>query len=110
MVVVAWIIAGIFTGAIAKNILPRRSRGGWVSTIGLGILGAVVAGLVYRFATGGTFASLATAPWSWSSLPVAVVGAAILAFGWRFLRTGRDEERADPATEAATRVQGQDRP
>lgn len=110
MVIVAWIITGIFIGAIAKNILPRRSRGGWVSTIGLGVVGAVAGGLIFRLATGGTLGSLVTDPWSWASLPVAIVGAAVLAFGWRFLRIGPERDLRDPATEAEARVQGQERP
>ncbi|HZJ48152.1 MAG TPA: GlsB/YeaQ/YmgE family stress response membrane protein [Acidimicrobiia bacterium] len=44
----SWIIAGIIIGGIARLLLPGRDPIGCLATIGLGILGAVVGGFVWR--------------------------------------------------------------
>lgn len=42
------IIIGLIVGAIAKLLMPGKDPGGWIVTIILGILGAVVAGWIGR--------------------------------------------------------------
>jgi uncharacterized membrane protein YeaQ/YmgE (transglycosylase-associated protein family) len=42
MGILAWIVLGLVAGAIAKLILPGRQGGGWILTLLLGIVGAVV--------------------------------------------------------------------
>jgi uncharacterized membrane protein YeaQ/YmgE (transglycosylase-associated protein family) len=44
----SWILAGVIIGAIARLLLPGRDPIGCLATIGLGILGAVVGGFVWR--------------------------------------------------------------
>jgi uncharacterized membrane protein YeaQ/YmgE (transglycosylase-associated protein family) len=44
----SWILAGILIGGIARLLLPGRDPIGCLATIGLGILGAVVGGYVWR--------------------------------------------------------------
>ena len=44
----SWILAGVIIGAIARLLLPGRDPIGCLTTIGLGILGAVVGGFVWR--------------------------------------------------------------
>lgn len=39
-----WIILGLLAGAIAKAILPGRQGGGWIATLLLGVVGALVGG------------------------------------------------------------------
>jgi uncharacterized membrane protein YeaQ/YmgE (transglycosylase-associated protein family) len=41
-----WIILGLVAGAIAKAILPGRQGGGWVVTLILGVVGALLGGFI----------------------------------------------------------------
>ena len=42
----AFLILGLIAGAIAKAILPGRQGGGWVITLVLGVVGALLGGLI----------------------------------------------------------------
>jgi uncharacterized membrane protein YeaQ/YmgE (transglycosylase-associated protein family) len=44
--VVGWIVAGLIVGAIARLLIPGRQEMGIIMTIVLGILGAIVGGLI----------------------------------------------------------------
>ena len=44
MGIIAWIILGLIAGAIAKSILPGTQGGGWVITLVLGVVGALLGG------------------------------------------------------------------
>ncbi|CAM3718178.1 GlsB/YeaQ/YmgE family stress response membrane protein [Elizabethkingia occulta] len=44
MGILTWIIFGLIAGAIAKAIHPGSDPGGWIATIIIGIIGAVVGG------------------------------------------------------------------
>ncbi len=46
MTLLWWIIFGGIVGGIAKLIMPGKDPGGCLATIGLGILGSVVGGLI----------------------------------------------------------------
>ena len=48
MGIIGWIIVGLIVGAIAKLVMPGRDPGGFIITIGLGIAGAIVGGVVGR--------------------------------------------------------------
>lgn len=41
---IAWILLGLIAGAIAKSILKDRAPGGFLATLILGVVGAVVGG------------------------------------------------------------------
>lgn len=41
---IAFLILGLIAGAIAKAILPGRQGGGWVITLILGVVGALIGG------------------------------------------------------------------
>lgn len=41
---IAFLVLGLIAGAIAKAILPGRQGGGWIATLILGVLGAMVGG------------------------------------------------------------------
>lgn len=41
-----WIILGLIAGAIAKAIKPGERGGGWLATLLLGVVGAVVGGWI----------------------------------------------------------------
>jgi len=42
----AFLILGLIAGAIAKAILPGRQGGGWIITLVLGVVGALLGGLI----------------------------------------------------------------
>jgi len=44
--IIGWIILGLIAGAIAKAILPGRQGGGWIVTLILGIVGALLGGFI----------------------------------------------------------------
>ena len=46
--VLGWIIFGLIVGAVAKLLMPGRDPGGFIITILLGIVGAVLGGFVGR--------------------------------------------------------------
>ena len=48
--ILGWIVFGLIVGVIAKLIMPGRDPGGFIVTVLLGIAGAVLGGLIGRFA------------------------------------------------------------
>ena len=46
MGIVAWAVFGLIAGALAKFLMPGKDGGGCLITIGLGIAGAVVGGII----------------------------------------------------------------
>jgi uncharacterized membrane protein YeaQ/YmgE (transglycosylase-associated protein family) len=50
MGIIAWIVFGLIVGIVAKFLMPGRDPGGFVVTILLGIVGAIVGGFLGRLA------------------------------------------------------------
>lgn len=48
MGIMGWIIFGLIVGVVAKFLMPGRDPGGFIVTILLGIVGAVVGGYLGR--------------------------------------------------------------
>jgi uncharacterized membrane protein YeaQ/YmgE (transglycosylase-associated protein family) len=46
MGILGFLLLGLIAGAIAKLILPGRNGGGWVVTLLLGVVGAIVGGFL----------------------------------------------------------------
>ena len=46
MGILGWIVLGLIAGAIAKAILPGRQGGGWIITLVLGVVGALLGGFI----------------------------------------------------------------
>ena len=46
MGIIGWIVLGLAAGAIAKAILPGAQGGGWVITLVLGVVGALLGGFI----------------------------------------------------------------
>jgi uncharacterized membrane protein YeaQ/YmgE (transglycosylase-associated protein family) len=66
MGIIAWIIVGLIAGALAKLLMPGNDPGGWILTIVLGIVGALVGGFLWSLIgdaeiTGINFTSIAIA-------------------------------------------------
>jgi uncharacterized membrane protein YeaQ/YmgE (transglycosylase-associated protein family) len=52
LTIIGWIIFGLVVGLIARLLVPGKDKIGVLPTIGLGILGSVVGGLVLSLFTG----------------------------------------------------------
>ena len=46
MGIIGWIVLGLIAGAIAKAILPGTQGGGWIITLVLGVVGALLGGFI----------------------------------------------------------------
>lgn len=46
MGILGWIVLGLIAGAIAKAIVPGRMGGGWLITLVLGVVGALLGGFI----------------------------------------------------------------
>ncbi|PRI12630.1 GlsB/YeaQ/YmgE family stress response membrane protein [Leucobacter massiliensis] len=59
MGILAFLVLGLIAGAIAKAILPGRQGGGWIATLVLGVVGALLGGwlgsLIFNVDLGGFF-------------------------------------------------------
>jgi uncharacterized membrane protein YeaQ/YmgE (transglycosylase-associated protein family) len=53
MGLLAFLILGLIAGAIAKAILPGTQGGGWVITLVLGVVGAILGGWIGSLIFGG---------------------------------------------------------
>ena len=49
MGLIIWIAIGFAAGAIAKILTPQDEKGGWVSSIIIGIIGSMVGGFIANF-------------------------------------------------------------
>jgi uncharacterized membrane protein YeaQ/YmgE (transglycosylase-associated protein family) len=79
---ISWAIFGLVAGAIAKLIYPGTQGGGMLATIGLGVVGAFVGGLLYSFITTGKVALVASNSFALIPFVCAVLGAMITIFIW----------------------------
>lgn len=79
-----WIIIGIAAGSLAKMVTPQNEKGGWVSSLIIGILGAMLGGSVaYVLGISGFISSM---PWL-GGLIVATAGAiAVLFIYYKYLK------------------------
>jgi uncharacterized membrane protein YeaQ/YmgE (transglycosylase-associated protein family) len=77
--IIAWIVLGLIAGAIVKVIYPGSQGGGIVSTMVLGIIGAIIGGIIVTLLQTGRL-QLTAASLSIPSVIVAVIGAIIAIF------------------------------
>ncbi len=78
---IGWIVLGLIAGAIAKAIKPGEQGGGWIATLILGVVGAILGGWIGSAVFGvgvGDFFDLST----WL---LAIGGALIVLVIWGFL-------------------------
>ena len=74
MGILGWIVLGLIAGAIAKAILPGRQGGGWIATLILGVVGALLGGFIGSAIFGIGLENF----WSLQTWIVAIVGAIIV--------------------------------
>ena len=53
MGILGFLLLGLIAGAIAKALLPGRQGGGWIITLVLGVVGAVLGGWIGSLIFGG---------------------------------------------------------
>lgn len=44
----SWLLIGLIAGFIAKYITPQSEKGGWLSTLVIGLAGSMLGGLVFN--------------------------------------------------------------
>jgi uncharacterized membrane protein YeaQ/YmgE (transglycosylase-associated protein family) len=44
---IIWLLIGLAAGALAKQITPQEEKPGWVSSLIIGIVGALLGGLLF---------------------------------------------------------------
>jgi uncharacterized membrane protein YeaQ/YmgE (transglycosylase-associated protein family) len=79
MNIIAWIVLGLLSGAIAKAIVPGQQGGSWLSTMFLGVIGAFIGGTLHTFIQSGSL-QLAAPNLNVPGVFVSVLGAIIAIF------------------------------
>lgn len=82
---IGWIVLGLIAGAIAKAILPGKQGGGWIATLVLGVIGALVGGWIGQAA----FNADVDKFFSLSSWLLAIGGSLIVLVVWGFITKKR---------------------
>ena len=84
MWLLSWILIGLIMGAIARAVLPGRVNGGWVTTLVVGVIGALVGGFIGRaFGANPNDAFFSFSTWLWAFLGSLVVLAVVGLFAGR---------------------------
>ena len=78
---IIWIILGLVAGIIAKFLMPGRDPGGFIVTILLGIVGAMVGGFISTRIGFGDVTGF-----NLPSIIIAVLGAMLLLFIYRMVK------------------------
>jgi len=84
MGIIGWIVLGLIAGAIAKAILPGRQGGGWLMTLLLGVVGALIGGWIGSAIFGVGLEEF----WSFQTWIVAILGAILVLAIWGFATKG----------------------
>jgi uncharacterized membrane protein YeaQ/YmgE (transglycosylase-associated protein family) len=84
MGIIGWIVLGLIAGAIAKAILPGRQGGGWLMTLLLGVVGALIGGWIGSAIFGVGLEEF----WSLQTWIVAILGAILVLAIWGFATRG----------------------
>ncbi len=90
MGIIGWIVLGLIVGAIAKAILPGRQGGGWLVTLLLGVVGALLGGFIGSALFGVTLGSF----FEIRTWLLAIGGALIVLLIWGFATRGRSRRTA----------------
>jgi uncharacterized membrane protein YeaQ/YmgE (transglycosylase-associated protein family) len=89
MGILGWIVLGLVAGAIAKLIMPGNDPGGFIVTILLGIVGALIGGFIGSRVFGKGLESF----WNLQTWIVAIIGSLILLIIYRLVVGSRGVRR-----------------
>ncbi|MCI4012728.1 GlsB/YeaQ/YmgE family stress response membrane protein [Brevibacterium sp. ZH18] len=78
---IAYLILGLIAGAIAKAILPGKQGGGWIATLIIGVIGAMLGGWI----GGAVFGAEMDKFFSLSTWLCAIGGSLIVLVIWGFI-------------------------
>ncbi|MFJ6419272.1 GlsB/YeaQ/YmgE family stress response membrane protein [Paeniglutamicibacter sp. NPDC091659] len=78
---IGWIVLGLIAGAIAKAIKPGEQGGGWLATLLLGVVGAILGGWLGSL----IFHVNISEFWSLSTWLLAIGGSLIVLILWGLL-------------------------
>ncbi|MFK7987716.1 MAG: GlsB/YeaQ/YmgE family stress response membrane protein [Sandaracinaceae bacterium] len=81
MGLLVWLVLGLVAGALGKFLMPGKDGGGWLVTIGLGIVGAMVGGYV-----GSLFGLGSVTGLNPTSVGLATGGAVLVLFAYRMIK------------------------
>lgn len=81
--IIAWIVFGFIAGAVAKWLMPGKDPGGFVGTIIIGIVGALVGGYIAKILSIG---GAVTPGFDIKGFIFAVIGAIVLLIVYRFVK------------------------
>lgn len=87
---IAFIILGLIAGAIAKAILPGNQGGGWIMTLILGVVGALVGGWIGTAIFGVGLEEF----WSLESWLLAIGGSIVVLLIWGLITGNRSRSRS----------------
>ncbi len=83
MGLISWLVVGLIAGVLAKLIIPGEDPGGFLATVFIGMIGALVGGLIV-----GVFGGTGVSGINVWSILVATLGAIVLLAVFRVF-TGR---------------------
>ncbi|MEE1621608.1 GlsB/YeaQ/YmgE family stress response membrane protein [Zafaria sp. Z1313] len=82
---IGWIVLGLIAGAIAKAIMPGKQGGGWIATLLLGVVGAILGGWI-----GSAIFNIGLEEfWSFQTWIVAILGSLLVLAIWGFITKRR---------------------
>lgn len=81
---IGWIIVGLIAGSVAKAILADRASGGWLNSLLLGVIGAVVGGWLGSIIFDTDLGSI----WNLRTWVLAIAGSVVVLWLWSAI-TGR---------------------
>jgi uncharacterized membrane protein YeaQ/YmgE (transglycosylase-associated protein family) len=84
----SWIVMGLIAGAVGKFLLPGKDPGGCITTILIGIAGALIGGFVATYLGFGGVSGFDV-----RSLVVATLGATLLLMVLRIFRGKEDKKK-----------------
>ena len=85
----SWIVFGLLAGAVARIVVPGRHRIGCVATLAVGIVGALLGGLIGQVVLG----HKVRFGWDLKPFLLAVVGAVVLLLALESLARRRGRRR-----------------
>lgn len=81
----AFLLLGLIAGAIAKAILPGNQGGGWIATLVLGVIGAILGGWIGSMLFGADINEF----WSLESWLLAIGGSIVVLLIYGLIVGGR---------------------